>query len=244
MKKLSTTVSANDDLSDSAARSSFLLEPDSGKNLSPAASHPIVQPSFSKCRISDVGSQNQESVPMPVVTSVSSDSVASVVSSEEILKMCPRCPEGQNYKSLSEFSNDRSKHDGRYFICKECDKEKGSDRRRKRVLEEDVVDENDTEDTVDEAEGTVDDLYVMQNSCIMNQVKIGRSIDPEKRRRALQASQNFSMNILAVYHGAGHLEPLVHNILAYCRVHNVPGREWFNCPPYKAFGAIVTAMSP
>jgi len=148
------------------------------------------------------------------------------------LKRCPHCPEGQSRKSLNDFRKDKSTRDGKYYICKECEK-----RKRKRALEEDVVDENETE-------GIGDDLYVMQNSCIVNQVKIGRSNDPEKRRRAMQASQNFGMNILAVYPGAGHLESIVHNILTYCRVHNVPGCDWFNCPPYKAVGAIATAMSP
>jgi hypothetical protein len=34
----------------------------------------------------------------------------------------------------------------------------------------------------------------------------------------------------------------VHDMLAYCRVRDVPGREWFRCTPQTAFGVIGTAL--
>ena len=178
--------------------------------------------------------------------SASSNPVDFAESSEEVLKLCPRCPEGQNHKPLNEFSNDRSKRDGKYYICKECDVSRCKEyyAKRKRVSEEGAVGENDGDDDdgYDETEEVADDLYVMQNSRISAEVKIGRSINPDKRRRDLQASQNYRINISAVFPGAGHLEPLVHDMLAYCRVRDVPGREWFKCTPQTAFGAIGTAL--
>ena len=58
------------------------------------------------------------------------------------------------------------------------------------------------------------DLYVMQNSRIAAELKIGRSRDVEARRRSLQASQNFKMLVLAVFLQAGHIETSVHRILS------------------------------
>ena len=164
--------------------------------------------------------------------------------------MCPRCPEGQQHKPMSEFHNCRNARDGKQAICKECNIKNAKDYKLKRKREDDDDNCNDDDD-YDEpeepaepatSETLADDLYVMQNSRISDEVKVGRSMDPEKRRRALQASQNYRMNILAVFPGAGHLEPLVHGMLAYCRVHDVPGREWFKCNPQTAFGAIGTAL--
>jgi len=175
---------------------------------------------------------------MAIVISV--DPMASATSSEEIIKTCPRCPEGQSHKPLSEFSTDRSARDGKNYICKDCVKERWKEysSKRKRTPEEDAADENDPENTADETENKADDLYVMQNSCILNEVKIGRSTDPGKRSRILQTSQNYTMDLLAVFPGSGYLESAVHNMLAYCRVRNVPGREWFKCSFQTAFGAI------
>ena len=158
--------------------------------------------------------------------------------------MCPKCPKGQQYKPLSEFSGDRSRHDGKQRLCKDCQsrgfREYYAKRKRGDATqeEEDMVDKDDGED--DDGE---DDLYVMQNSRILGEVKIGRSSNPENRKRSLQASQNFRMNLLAAFPGAGHMEPRVHNMLAYCRVLDVPGREWFECSTQTAFAAIGTALA-
>ena len=50
------------------------------------------------------------------------------------------------------------------------------------------------------------------------------------------------MNLLAMYPDAGYIENRVHNMLAYCSVLDVPGREWFECSAQTAFGAIGTAL--
>jgi len=88
------------------------------------------------------------------------------------------------------------------------------------------------------------DLYVMQNSRIPGELKIGRSQCVEDRRHSLQRSQNFRMLVLAVFPGAGNIEGCVHEMLAYCRVAGevAAGREWFRCSPQTAFSAIGQAL--
>ena len=72
-----------------------------------------------------------------------------------------------------------------------------------------------------------DDLYVMRYSTCSRSVKIGRSDNPEKRRRGLQSSQNFFIEIVARFPERGHLEQLVHAKLHDKRSHDGAGREWF-----------------
>jgi len=184
------------------------------------------------------------------IMSTSADSAASTAPSEEVLKLCPRCPEGQQYKPMSEFANDRTRRDGKNSICKECKARKCREYYAKRKREDgegddDIDDEggNDPPEPDETRDADIgDDLYMMQNSRIPGEVKIGRSIDPEIRRRSLQASQNYRMNLLAMYPEAGCIEARVHSMLAYCRVLDVPGREWFECSTQTAFGAIGTAL--
>ena len=61
--------------------------------------------------------------------------------------------------------------------------------------DDDDDDDEPTEPAASEAAGMADDLYVMQNYRISDEVKIGRSINPENRRRTLQAPHNYRMNI-------------------------------------------------
>ena len=87
------------------------------------------------------------------------------------------------------------------------------------------------------------DLYVMQNSRLP-ELKIGRSSNVHARRRSLQCSQNFMINVIAIFPQAGHLETIVHKFLAHCRLSgNVAGREWFSCDPQTAVGAICLALA-
>ena len=87
------------------------------------------------------------------------------------------------------------------------------------------------------------DLYVIQNSRITGELKIGRSEDVEARRRSLQASQNFKILLLAVFPQAGHIETSVHGILSYCQItEEAAGREWFGCSPQTSFAAIGQAL--
>ena len=86
-----------------------------------------------------------------------------------------------------------------------------------------------------------DDLYIMQNSRIPGEFKIGRSRDVRARQRDLQASQNYRMIVHAVYPEAGHLERRVHDILADCRVQGAPGTEWFKTTLSAAGAAVMLA---
>jgi hypothetical protein len=95
----------------------------------------------------------------------------------------------------------------------------------------------------EEDQRTGRDLYVMQNLRLMGELKIGRSSNVELRRRSLQSSQNFTIDVLAIFPGAGYLEPLAHKILSNCRVTTgVAGREWFRCGTETALGAISLAL--
>ena len=85
------------------------------------------------------------------------------------------------------------------------------------------------------------DLYIMQNSRIPGEFKIGRSRDVRARQRDLQASQNYRMIVHAVYPEAGHLEGRVHDILAHCRVQGTPGTEWFKTTLSAAGAAVMLA---
>jgi hypothetical protein len=74
-----------------------------------------------------------------------------------------------------------------------------------------------------------DDLYVMANSRIPDEKKVGRSHNPEQRARELGKSQNFRLQILKVYPGCGHLESTVHRRLRTRKVAEGEGQEWFRC---------------
>ena len=87
-----------------------------------------------------------------------------------------------------------------------------------------------------------DDLYIMQNSRIPGEFKIGRSKDVRARQKDLQASQNSHMIVHAIFPGSGHLEKRVHDILTACRVQGVPGQEWFTTTLFTAGAAVMTAM--
>ena len=81
-----------------------------------------------------------------------------------------------------------------------------------------------------EREPPVEHLYVMKYSNDQTVVKIGKSNNVERRRRELEASQNFRVEILAIFPGKGELDPKVHERLAGCRSTAGAGKEWFNIP--------------
>jgi hypothetical protein len=74
-------------------------------------------------------------------------------------------------------------------------------------------------------------------------VKIGRSRDPEKRRRELEGSHAFRIELVATFPGRGSLEGKVHDALAPHRNQVGVGREWFNVTVEDAVLAIL-AMLP
>lgn len=65
------------------------------------------------------------------------------------------------------------------------------------------------------------DLYVMQNCCGL--IKIGRSYDPENRRRLLQISDKCTIKIVKILNECGHLEENAHIHLQKFRITG----EWF-----------------
>ena len=73
-----------------------------------------------------------------------------------------------------------------------------------------------------------DDLYIMRYVGILQDVlKIGRSANPEKRHKGLEAGHNFRLELLAIFPGKGHLEQAVHKRLEERRSTRGTGIEWF-----------------
>ena len=58
-----------------------------------------------------------------------------------------------------------------------------------------------------------DSLYIMQYSTSRSAVKIGRSIDVNKRKRSLESGHYFFIEVAAVFPEKGHLEAVVHKRL-------------------------------
>ena len=73
------------------------------------------------------------------------------------------------------------------------------------------------------------DLYMMENSRIPGEIKIGLSNNVERRKKELEAQQNFKMNVLAIFPGKGYLEKRVHDRLKEFQVTEGAGNEWFKC---------------
>ena len=73
------------------------------------------------------------------------------------------------------------------------------------------------------------DLYMMENSRIPGEIKIGLSNNVERRKKELEAQQNFKMNVLAIFPGKGYLEKRVHDRLREFQVTEGAGNEWFKC---------------
>ena len=93
-----------------------------------------------------------------------------------------------------------------------------------------------------EASAPKDDLYILQNSRIPGEIKIGRSTLVSRRRNQLQAAQNFHMRIHAIFPGRGDVEPYLHKMFARRRVRGVPGEEWFYFEPKEAIDAVSAAV--
>ena len=88
-----------------------------------------------------------------------------------------------------------------------------------------------------------DDLYVMRYKDIRKDVvKIGRSVDPDKRRATLEACHDFRVEILAVFPGRGHLEARVHEHLSTRRSQRGAGTEWFKVSAQQATETITNAI--
>ena len=75
------------------------------------------------------------------------------------------------------------------------------------------------------------DLYIMQNTRIPGEIKIGRSHNITRRRNSLMSSHNFNIETHAIFPGYGYLEHHVHNAFQPMQVQDVAGTEWFTCTP-------------
>ena len=83
-----------------------------------------------------------------------------------------------------------------------------------------------------------DDLYIMRYSFRSDCVKIGRSHNPQRRRRDLEAGHNFRIEIVGVFPGKGFLERRVHERLAVRRSTEGSGTEWFDVDVATAIDAV------
>ena len=114
---------------------------------------------------------------------------------------------------------------GNSTICKGCFiiESKVARQKRKRQLE--ILPDDMDLGIVESLEP--DSMYVMQNSRIPDEFKVGRSHNPAARAKDLSSCQNFWVQLLHVYQGYGHLEATVHQRLKTRRVKACAGTEWF-----------------
>ena len=161
---------------------------------------------------------------------------------ETTARHCNRCPAVLTADNF---------YDSRKNICKACFREDIAERRKRKREEPDSADSeepfeitetfmpspevttNDLTTKISQLEAETplppkkDDLYVMQNSRIPDEKKVGRSQDVSIRAKQLGQSQNFRMQILKVYSGQGYLESTIHKRLKARKVTEGDGQEWF-----------------
>ena len=87
-----------------------------------------------------------------------------------------------------------------------------------------------------------DSLYIMQYSTSRTAVKIGRSIDVNKRKRSLESGHNFFIEVAATFPEKGHLEPKVHKRLEAKRSKIGAGVEWFDISVTEALKCITEVL--
>jgi hypothetical protein len=136
------------------------------------------------------------------------------------------CNDCSMSKGFGEFHVCRSSPDGRQRYCKECLRKRVNENRQIKAAASEG-EESSSEGGEEGPEENITDLYVMTNSRIGGEFKIGRSKCVQQRRGDLQESQNFKMVLVATFPRAGWAEGLVHHRLAHARVRVGPGREWF-----------------
>ena len=154
-------------------------------------------------------------------------------------KFCTSC---NAFKPIWEYHMNRAMADGRQKYCKPCQNKRNRESRRATRSEE-----SGSSDENAEVRPTGSNLYVMANSRIPGEYKVGRSKGVEQRREDLQNGQNFRMEIVATFPGAGYAEGSVHDRLAPSRVHEGAGREWFRASLsdiLHAIGRIIESEMP
>jgi hypothetical protein len=140
------------------------------------------------------------------------------------------CNDCSMSKGFGEFHVCRSSPDGRQRYCKECLRKRVNENRQTRAERGEEESSSDGEESPEEVASEISNLYVMTNSRIGGEYKIGRSKCVQHRRGDLQESQNFKMVLVATFPKGGWAEGLVHHRLAHARVRVGPGREWFSAP--------------
>ena len=98
-----------------------------------------------------------------------------------------------------------------------------------------------------EVEEKANHLYIMKYSFDNTTVKIGCTQDVERRRQQLQSCHNFTVEVVAYFPDAGHLETAVHIALAPRRSCQGSGREWFTVDAHTAIATvngIIAASTP
>ena len=118
--------------------------------------------------------------------------------------------------------------DGKQFYCKPCQNKRNQESRLRRAARSEECSSGSSEGSEESTEAVPAgyDLYVMTNSRIPDEYKVGRSKGVEQRREDMQNGQNFKMVVVATFPGAGYAEGLVHDRLAHSRPGPSCTREW------------------
>ena len=84
----------------------------------------------------------------------------------------------------------------------------------------------------------VEHLYVMRYDFDDSKVKIGKSHNPEQRRRCIENSHDFLVETLCVFPTKGGLEKRVHGALKDLRSKKGKCKEWFKVPAQDAVAVV------
>jgi hypothetical protein len=171
-------------------------------------------------------------------------------SSNEFEKVCKGC---ECVMPLSEYSVNACMADGHRSKCKECTNRAGRDLRR-RSLSNAPGEADDpsvkrprlTQSLLSDPTVPGEHLYIMAFSTdpegLLSGLKVGRSGNIARRAHELGNSMPHHMLVLASFLGQGHIEDLVHSMIAGSRNTEGRGREWFHTTLPNILHAVACAM--
>ena len=133
-------------------------------------------------------------------------------------------PESKKCRICAESLAEGNFYESNVNQCKRCFVQQVAECRKRRK-QKNIQEEDADLGIVESLEP--DSMYIMQNSRIPDEYKVGRSHNPQARAKDLSTCQNFWIQILQVYPGKGHLESTVHQRLKSRRVTACAGTEWF-----------------
>ena len=84
----------------------------------------------------------------------------------------------------------------------------------------------------------VEHLYVTRYDFDDSKVKIGKSNNPEQRRRCIEGQHDFNVETLCVFPATGGLEKRVHGAFKDLRSKNGRCKEWFKVPAKDAVAVV------